>query len=192
MACYIKFIPFAYRSNPGLNDFIGVCFFSHFFLKNKKKIPLPGYIRLKPIEKAEWKTRVMSNWNSVISTLLCCAGLMFDHQMWTDPVYYKSPCKVHVQPMFTLTIVIRCVGVLYAISLASGYFWADLCMISYFGIEPLTPIVVHHLLAGIVRTKRECLKKKKKKLTIPKGFFNWIRTNWKIFIFWSFFIVNRR
>jgi hypothetical protein len=43
----------------------------------------------------------------------------------------------------------KSIVVFTATSLSSGYFFADTLQITYYGIPPLVPILIHHLLAGV-------------------------------------------
>jgi hypothetical protein len=92
-----------------------------------------AYRKLSTIKKVEYLTRVVSTLHAAIVFSLALHVMIADGSMWADPVFdrHRDVHSVHLM-----------------MSIAVGYFAADLCMILYFWLEPVVPMILHHSLAG--------------------------------------------
>jgi len=92
-----------------------------------------AYRRLDTLKRVEYLTRVVSTLHAAVVFSLALHVVVADGSMWADPVFdrHRDLHSVHLM-----------------MSIAVGYFAADLCMILYFWLEPVVPMILHHSLAG--------------------------------------------
>lgn len=90
-----------------------------------------SYRALPFLEQKEWQTRIASTLHAVIAFVIALYVVFFDRDHQSNPVFHTS-----YLPHF-----IAAVGF--------GYFVSDFVMIVWYKIPPLTPIILHHVFAGV-------------------------------------------
>eukprot|EP01116_Phalansterium_solitarium_P023120 TRINITY_DN793_c0_g5_i1.p1 TRINITY_DN793_c0_g5~~TRINITY_DN793_c0_g5_i1.p1 ORF type:complete len:282 (-),score=95.54 TRINITY_DN793_c0_g5_i1:197-1042(-) len=88
------------------------------------------YRKLSEQDKIEWQTRIASTLHALVAFSIAAYLVLFDQKFNADPVNYRQPWGV----------IVMAIGV--------GYFAADFVLIVRYNIQPLAPIIAHHVFAG--------------------------------------------